>query len=60
MPKQYCHLFSINNSNKIKKVINDLSEEWSMFNIETIYGKMRKILGYKITYGENSFLKEKW
>lgn len=38
-------------------MISDLSEEWQSFDIETIYGKMRKILGYKITYGNNLVLK---
>lgn len=44
-------------NNIIQKMISDLSEEWQVFDIETIYGKMRKILGYKITYGDNLVLK---
>ena len=46
-------------NNIVKKLVNDLSEEWQRFHIETIYGKMRRILGYKITYGENKLLKGK-
>lgn len=44
-------------NNIIQKISSDLSEEWQAFDIETIYGKMRKILGYKITYGDNLVLK---
>lgn len=44
-------------NNILQKMISDLSEEWQAFDIETIYGKMRKILGYKITYGNNLVLK---
>lgn len=40
----------------VQKIITDVGEKWQAFDIETIYGKMRKILGYKITYGDHQLL----
>lgn len=46
-------------NNIIEKVINDLRGEWATFNIETIYGKMHRIHGYRIIFGDNILREQK-